>query len=614
MHAQRSSSNREGCGDGAADFRQQQILFLRGQSAEAPKFVSLQAEHLGSPPQSQPGYYNSPKPSSYGRRGCYFQGRPNWEKGYNTRYHPGPKSAWEQQHLRSQNNQNQFDSRVDCDPGGLPSSFRALSLENFGTVSSSGSSGSKASCSRPSGLYSLQLTPEIQKQVLSSLASLQPGETIQAKVLAKRLRLPKKIVNKALYSLSNLNQAVRIEGTPPLWRVYKEGDTESSHTRTQFRAKTDNKFAQDTVIKQNQGIGEEVKPGSNLTSATSTATEASSDSSEESEDSEKESSSKVLDTDQAVDTFSPTEQESGFPTTMEKENKEQILRYLLETGQANALMIAKNLGLRNAKQVNPTLYAMEKHGELNRNSRNMTPIWELSSHQREKMDRQRKAAIATSIIHVKAGFCGTPGPVQAEQAYPKMVCGSGLLEDVMNWENLPSSQMSDLKDGIFGNGMLEKQSHSDLDSILALEKIPSDDNDLTSVPYSSQDASYYQTDDKNGGHLEWASDDIPEFLNTIRSEVAVSLAAPLPSAQNTETTKLQRLKLALSKNPVSGLMEYAQFLSFNCEFLLLEQSGPSHNPRLVSMEDFIFLSIPLGVYMFSLHSHLVCACYRVYTS
>lgn len=92
---------------------------------------------------------------------------------------------------------------------------------------------------------------------------------------------------------------------------------------------------------------------------------------------------------------------------------------------------------------------------------------------------------------------------------------------------------------------------------------------------------------------QWATDDIPEFLNAIRREtdaekraaekanavgtVAVSLAAPPP--QNL-WAKLQELRL---KNPVSGLMEYAQYLGQNCEFLLLDQSGPSHDPRSVTL-------------------------------
>ncbi|KAK2855192.1 hypothetical protein Q7C36_007061 [Tachysurus vachellii] len=564
VQAQKSSSNRGACSDKAVDFHQQQILFLTGQVAEAPRFVPHQFRHHRSPPQCSTEYYNSPKPSKYVRRGGYNHGRPSWQKGFNTRYHPGPKSAWEQQHLRSQNNQYQCDSWVDCDAASLSSEFHALKLENFGTLSSS-RSGSKATCSLPSGRYSLQLNPDIQKQVHSSLASLQQGETLQARLLAKRLRLPKKIVNQALYALSKLNQAVRLEATPPLWRLWKEGDTESTHG-TRFRAKTDKNFAQDTFVRQNQGISE-VLTGF-------TTTEACSDFSEESEDSEKESSSEALDSDQA------SEKESCILTTMEaKDTKEHILRYLHETGQASALMIAKNLGFRNAKHVNPTLYTMEKHGDLTRNTNFTLPTWELTSHQREKMERQRKAAVVASIIHDESELRGTPGPVIATQPIPKIVCGSGLSEEVMTWENLPTSQTHISKDGTFGNGMLEKQSNSDMDCMPVLEKIPSDDKDLASVPYSSHDASCYRANDKNGGHSEWASDDIPEFLNTIRSEVAVSLAAPLPPAQNTEIVKLQKLRLALSKNPVSGLMEYAQYLGYSCEFLLLEQSGPSHNPR-----------------------------------
>lgn len=96
---------------------------------------------------------------------------------------------------------------------------------------------------------------------------------------------------------------------------------------------------------------------------------------------------------------------------------------------------------------------------------------------------------------------------------------------------------------------------------------------------------------ENANEGQWSTDDIPEFLNAIRREtdaekkaaekanamgtVAVSVAAPPP--QNL-WAKLQEVRL---KNPVSGLMEYAQYLGQNCEFLLLDQSGPSHDPRLV---------------------------------
>ncbi|KAM9488061.1 double-stranded RNA-specific adenosine deaminase [Clarias gariepinus] len=573
IQAQRSSSHRGFFGDETEDFRQQQILFLRGQSAEAPRFVPRQSEHLSSPPQRQTEYFSFQKPSSYARRGGYFRSRSSWEEGSNTRYHSGPKSGWEQHHLRSPNNQYQRDNWVNCDTSGLSSAFRSLSLENFSSGSSSESSGTKASCFLSSGIH-VYLTSEIQEQVLNSLASLDTGETVQAKALAKRFRLPKKIVNQALYSLYNLNRVVKVEGPPPLWRLWKEGDAESTNERTQFRAKPD-KFAQDTFTEQNQVIIEDVNLGSILTSATSTTTEASSDSGEESEDSEKESTSEGLYSDQAVDTFLATEAESGLSTTMDgNHNKEQIFQYLYDANQASAIMIAKNLGLRYAKQVNPTLYAMEKQGDICCISGSKAPTWKLTAHRYEKMERHRKAAVAASMIP------DASGPVKAAQTTPNMLCGSAMLEEMVNWENLSAGQKCDSKDGMFGNGMLDKQSHSDIDSVFPLKKMLFDENDiLPSVHISSRDASYYQTEEENGGHSEWSSDDIPEFLNTIRSEVAVSLAAPLSTAQNSETSRLQKLRLALNKNPVSGLMEYAQYLGYNCEFLLLEQSGPSHNPR-----------------------------------
>lgn len=118
-------------------------------------------------------------------------------------------------------------------------------------------------------------------------------------------------------------------------------------------------------------------------------------------------------------------------------------------------------------------------------------------------------------------------------------------------------------------------------------------------PQSSFDLSISTAcEESNEG--QWANDDIPEYLNAIRREtdtrkmaadkanmvgtVAVSLAAPPP--QNLRA-KLEELRL---KNPVSGLMEYAQYLGQNCEFLLLDQSGPSHDPRLVTSSTVPFAS------------------------
>uniref|UniRef100_A0A8B9JJ32 Adenosine deaminase RNA specific n=1 Tax=Astyanax mexicanus TaxID=7994 RepID=A0A8B9JJ32_ASTMX len=478
---QTSAANGVGRKDEAADFRQQQALFLRGQSSQAPKF------------QAEPPYFSGNRQQqttytpSYVQRGGYRQNRPNWQRGppsgspLGGRKPPGcdylPSSGPYHQYKRGH-----WDRPSDRDVSSLSTGFRDLSLE----------------------------------QVLSSLASLGPGETIQAKVLAKKLRLPKKIVNQALYALSSLHQAVKQGDTPPLWRLHFQQEN-SFET-----------FASD----RDQG------------------------------------------------TFPAATQAGSFGITMEaKDNKERIMQYLYEAGKASALLIAKNLGFRNAKQVNPMLYAMEKQGDLSRMSGVTPPSWELSAHRREKMDRQRKAASA-----VKQEF---ESLVESEKLMLEAVGASGLSGrpsealELMDSESTERTPMS--KEAVLGNGTFGQQSHVDI--IPGLEAISPESSDpsshsFTSLPRTGQSASYKPADDRNGGgQSQWASDEIPEYLNTIRSEVAVSLAAPLSLAQSSEASKLQKLREARSKNAVSGLMEYAQYLGHNCEFLLLDQSGPSHDPR-----------------------------------
>uniref|UniRef100_A0A667YXK0 Adenosine deaminase RNA specific n=1 Tax=Myripristis murdjan TaxID=586833 RepID=A0A667YXK0_9TELE len=186
------------------------------------------------------------------------------------------------------------------------------------------------------------------------------------------------------------------------------------------------------------------------------------------------------------------------------DQKEQVLQYLLETGKATALVIAKNLGLRNAKQVNPTLYSLEKQGEVTKNSEVTPPTWELSTRRRERMERSLKASQSTPAVET-----------QIEQD------ASGQEKEGVSAALPPPPPLQ------------------------GTEPHPLQ-------PYAEKLAA--------------------ERANAMGT-VAVSLAAPPP--QNV-WAKLQEVKL---KNPVSGLMEYAQYLGQTCEFLLLDQSGPSHDPR-----------------------------------
>lgn len=572
--SQNSAANGVGRKEETTDFRQQQALFLKGQCAQAPKFHAAQqtgALRFSGNRQQQTGYN-----TSYVQRGGYRQDRPNWQSG--VKKPPGceylPSSGPHHQYKRGH-----WDRRLDRNVSLLSSGFRDLSLEGGCFATSSSSFGSKTTSSLPPVRYTLHLTTDIQKQVLSSLASLGPGETTQAKVLAKKLHLPKKIVNQALYALSSLHKAVKQGDNPPLWRLRREGDSEpskESHRQsTGYSVNSGHKVPPSTSVKEKQDF-EEVKPNEqDSQSETSATVEASGDSSEESEDFQKENSFEAFSSNQDQKTFSATTQSASFGITMEvKDNKELIMQYLYEAGKASALLIAKNLGFRNAKQVNSILYAMEKQGDLGRMSDITPPSWELSAHRRDKMDRQRKAAssVKQEVLEPLVG---------SEKLMLEAVGASGFSG--MSSEALELMDASLSKEAILGNGTFGQQAH--LDIIPGLEAISPDPSDpsshsFASFPRTGQSALYKPADDRNGGgQSQWASDEIPEYLNTIRSEVAVSLAAPLSLAQSSEASKLQKLREARSKNAVSGLMEYAQYLGHNCEFLLLDQSGPSHDPR-----------------------------------
>ncbi|XP_066538948.1 double-stranded RNA-specific adenosine deaminase [Hoplias malabaricus] len=567
---QNSTTNGVRQRDQVSDFRQQQVQFLRGQSAQAPNFrVPQQAgplNYFGNQQQIPP------TTSNYSTRGSFGRDSSNWEKGSQIRYPPGAKkpSEWDytkgQHHYSNQGIKGQRVHRVDSDFPSLSSSFCSLSLhenrsakpEYSDTVSPGSGFGIQASSSLHAVRQTLHLTPDIQKEVLSSLASLEPGETIQAKVLAKKLHLPKKIVNQALYALHSLHRAVKQGETPPLWSLYREGDFEPSRgtDRPQHTVCSEEKVDCGTSVKQEQFIGIERKPSDDLQTEATAVAQAGGCSPEESEDSENSAETSGSDQDQG--TFSSTAQTESSTATMEtRDNKEQVLQYLYEVGEATALLIAKNLGLRNAKQVNPTLYAMEKQGELKRDTSHSPPFWELSGHRRDKMERQRKAA---SMVKQDDLDMAVSEPLTS---------GACVLTDTIE----------KTRESVFGNGTIGQISHEEMRGQISPN--PSNlSSPNASYPRSAHCPADYKPDDQNGaGQSQWASDEIPEYLNIIRSQVAVSLSAPTPPAQSSEASRLQKLKEARCKNPVSGLMEYAQYLGHNCEFLLLDQSGPSHDPR-----------------------------------
>ncbi|XP_016387644.1 double-stranded RNA-specific adenosine deaminase-like [Sinocyclocheilus rhinocerous] len=573
-------------------FRQQQVQFLRGQSAQAPQFKAPQQrgsqtsgrgeEDFTGPIQYQAGYRDfKTSGSSFERRDGYGRGRGNWQREQNFGNTLGPKRKphWNHHFQKGQCYPSQYTKHYwNAQADDLSSGLHSLSLGDritrVGTsdTSSCSSLANEVSISPGSVRESLYLTPEIQQQVLAFLTSLGPDETLQARALGKKLGLPKAIVNKALYALLRTNQAVKQGEIPPLWRLRKEEDGEPIKERDQTQSSKDTEKRPG----QKSSINQEVRGDLTSTSAPSasqTLVEADSDSTDQSEDSEVEDTCETLLPDQNQKTLLPAVQSVTLSTMADsKDCKEKILQYLYEAGTGSALVIAKNLGLRSAKQVNPTLYAMEKQGDVSRDTEVTPHTWSLSAHRQEKMDRQRKVA-ATAMQDVNsAEMLNFAAEGITNVNYGFEFSGGTAAEPMDGGENL----LDNILDNTFDNTKLDMP---------GLEPIPPKPSELSSSTFRffqppPDQLSYYQDMASNGGERsQWASDDIPEFLNTIRSEVAVSLAAPPPPAQSLESSRLQKLKEALSKNPVSGLMEFAQHLGHTCEFLLLDQSGPSHDPR-----------------------------------
>ncbi|XP_026083159.1 double-stranded RNA-specific adenosine deaminase-like [Carassius auratus] len=568
-------------------FRQRQVQFLKGQSVQAPQFKAPQQrgfqnsgreeEVFTGPIQYQAGYRDfKTSGSSFERRESYGRGRGNWQREQNFGNIPGlkRKSHWNHHLQKGQYYPNQYSKHYwNTKADDLSLGFHSLSLGDritrVGTsdTSSCSSLANKVSNSPGSVRESLYLTPGIQQQVLTFLTSLGPDETVQARVLGKKLGLPKTVVNKALYALLKTNQAVKQGEIPPLWRLRKKEDGEPTKERDQTQSKR---------LGQTSSINQEVRGDLTSTSAPSasqTLVEADSDSTDQSEDSEVEDTCKTLLPDQDQKTLLPSVQSVILSTMADsKDCKERILQYLYGSGTGSALVIAKNLGLRSAKQVNPTLYAMEKQGEVRRNTEVTPPTWSLSAHRQEKMDRQRKVAANAKHDVNSAEMLKFASEGIKNVDYGFEFSGGTAAEPMDGAENP--------LDNILDNTTFD---NTELD-MPGLEPMPPNPSEPSSSTFHylqppPRQFSNYQEKTSNGGERsQLAPDDIPKFLNMIRSEVAVSLAAPPPPAQSLDSSRLEKLKEAHSKNPVSGLMEFAQHLGQNCEFLLLNQSGPSHDP------------------------------------
>uniref|UniRef100_H3B681 Adenosine deaminase RNA specific n=1 Tax=Latimeria chalumnae TaxID=7897 RepID=H3B681_LATCH len=358
-----------------------------------------------------------------------------------------------------------------------------------------------------------------QEDILNILKGLEQGRTLSAFQIAKQLGIKKKVVNHFLYKLLKQGQVCREGDRPPLWNIVVQLEFDKlSPGRQLIRSSKE----EDVIVEAEEG---------SLGTATSESEDESSVESSQEED-------------EAVNMA---------------DLKEQICEYLFGVKNSTALSIAKNVGLKRAKDVNNVLYALEKQGDISKEN-TFPPHWSLTEKKRERMENKKKA----SEVEVKK-----EPEEEAESEVAKMELPDNVAEAEAEATAAVSPPIAETNEKI-ENGK-------------NVVKVPKEENEMplveTGAGGKSKGPSFGALPYDSIENGQWASDDIPFDLNVIEETMEQSSHVSGPPGGGEKIGELEKLQACQLKNPVSGLMEYAQYNGLNCEFALLNQSGPSHDPR-----------------------------------
>ncbi|NXM79335.1 DSRAD deaminase, partial [Oenanthe oenanthe] len=249
----------------------------------------------------------------------------------------------------------------------------------------------------------------------------------------------------------------------------------------------------------------------------------------------------------------------GSGDTDMAETKEKICNYLFSVVETTALNLAKNIGLSRAKDVNAFLSALEKLGDVHK--QNATPPrWSLTNRKRERMQMRLKASTVMQMADPTPPESGLPSSL-VPPCPPEMTTAlPAVKEESVENEQQPLGQADQ------GNvGDTEADASEDI------------------KPEFSSLSNY-----DNSENSKWTTDDIPDNLNAInkqpdKSECIMNSQSSPSYAAQFETafpcSPVEKLIACQEKNPVSGLTEYSQYTYQHCDFVMLEQNGPSHEPR-----------------------------------
>ncbi|KAM4014623.1 double-stranded RNA-specific adenosine deaminase [Anomaloglossus baeobatrachus] len=316
-----------------------------------------------------------------------------------------------------------------------------------------------------SGFQRLAVSQDpLESVLLQRFNALPSGDYLTAISLSRALHVEKKVINRHLYNLQRNRLLSKEEGKPPKWRV-TSGSSRAPPNCTSFH-----------------------QP--------------------------KEDHS--------------NEQTSSWSAEVMAENKEKLCEFLLESPGSTPTNIRKGLGLSRQQEINQLLTTLEKQGDVCRQGN--TAKWSLTEKKRERMFLKKRA----SEIH------------ENEQA--------GLTEPIVaNSEN--------------GQQVAAPDVCTEVPEVKEAE-MTSDE------PPAKRMKEEAPTDYENG---RWAMDEVSERDDGGLDVSSSALQNFYEPAQ--VCSRLDKLTACQSKNPVSGLLEFAHFFSLQCEFVLLDQSGPSHDPR-----------------------------------
>lgn len=348
-----------------------------------------------------------------------------------------------------------------------------------------------------------------EQEILTILGQLRQGESCTGRELAHKLKTQKKEVNRYLYKLLREGKLHKEGETPPFWRIADKSGSVGSVC--EGSATADRSHWRETA----------------------------------SESQETESS--------------PVDSEDGTESPIMAEVKEKICNYLFNVTDSTAYNLAKNIGFSKAKDVNTTLRALEKLGEVHKEN-TTPPKWSLTEKKRERMQ-----------IKIKANEVTETPPPAPEPEFPAACIEPDPQESVLPFTEVKMEEEENVKNGQQASEQTEQTDTSAPDSGLRARK-----------------PRYRFMNYDNSENGKWATDDIPDDLNAINKQadelrcIMESPSSPSYAAQFDtafQCTPLEKLIACQEKNPVSGLIEYSQYTYQRCEFALLEQSGPSHEPR-----------------------------------